>query len=65
MPGDFGKGSPGHPGWAPPPASTHLRYATVNAPFGRLCFPESSRKPSLGPNITRTGEDDDGDGTAA
>src|ERR1700709_1502907 len=34
----------------------HLRYASVNAPFGRLCFPESSRKPSLGPNIRRAQE---------
>src|ERR1700686_477694 len=34
----------------------HLRYATVNAPFGRLCFPESSRKPSLGPNTRRLWE---------
>src|SRR6201746_1673810 len=34
----------------------HLRYASVNAPFGRLCFPESSRKPSLGLNIRRVRE---------
>src|SRR3977135_3130802 len=26
----------------------HLRYATVNAPFGRLCFPPGSFAPSLG-----------------
>ena len=35
----------------------HLRYATVKAPFGRLCFPESPRKPSLGPTSDEHGRD--------
>src|ERR1700712_4836883 len=34
----------------------HLRYASVNAPFGRLCFPGSARKPSLRPKIGRVRE---------
>ena len=41
----FGKGPgqlPGGHGWM------HLRYAAAKAPFGRLCFPDSLRTPSLG-----------------
>ena len=66
-----GFGKAGVSGWCGQPsrqlpAFWHLRYAAVNAPFGRLYFPEAAREPTLefGPDAQGTEKAMTWDGTA-
>ncbi len=55
-----GFGKTGHPGLEKMSvrgsAAMHSRYATVQAWFARLCFPERCRSPSLGQQRTAARE---------